>query len=206
MAKSSAKRRSISAPAHRAAVPAEASSRRSTPPPAGTPARPAPTGRRLRGAAPWAARHAAKRAAEAEARNKEPPKPGSARATLRDPEEAERLKARVSELHQALSRIRALKKQLPERFYEAGIALKSIRDQRLFDAKGYASFEAFVEREIDLGSKTVALRLARIPEVFQREAAAECGLPALMAALETLDQAVQQVQRTAARPSPTRGR
>ncbi len=39
----------------------------------------------LRGAAPWAARHAAKRAAEAAERMREPPRPGSARATLRTP-------------------------------------------------------------------------------------------------------------------------
>ncbi|MDP9037127.1 MAG: hypothetical protein M3O50_20200, partial [Myxococcota bacterium] len=46
----------------------------------------------LRGAAPWAARHAAKHAAEARARAAEPPLPGSARATIRTPENAEDIK------------------------------------------------------------------------------------------------------------------
>jgi len=209
MAKSSAKRRSIAPPARRAATPAENSPRRSAPPPPRASARPpapAPARRRFRGAAPWAARHAAKHAAEAEARNREPPKPGSARATLRTPEEAERIKARIGELHEALGQIRALKKHLPDRFYEAGAVLKRIRDQRLFDAKGYASFDAFVEREIELGSKTLTLRLARIPEVFQEEAARECGLEALLAALEAIEQTAQRSQRTSPRPAPTRGR
>ena len=63
----------------------------------------------LRGAAPWAARHAKKHAAEAAARNAEPPRPGSARATLRQPEEAERIKARIGELHNLTVKIRGLK-------------------------------------------------------------------------------------------------
>ncbi|HEX3346175.1 MAG TPA: hypothetical protein VHS09_16440, partial [Polyangiaceae bacterium] len=49
----------------------------------------------LRGAAPWAARHAAKHAAEARARAAEPPLPGSARATIRTPENAEDIKQKV---------------------------------------------------------------------------------------------------------------
>ncbi|MGC4089316.1 MAG: hypothetical protein QM756_15800 [Polyangiaceae bacterium] len=232
MAKSSAKRRSIAPPARRS-VPPPAPERRShppaarrsvppppartstrPPPPARTstrppaPAAPAPSGRRrARGAAPWAARHAAKHAAEAAARNLEPPRPGSARATLRTPEQAEAIKARVMELHDKLTRIRAMKKQLPDRFFEIGALLRHIRDGKLFDAKGYASFESFVEREIDLGSRILALRLARIPEVFQEEAARASGLDALLAALEALEQAPQKAQRPAARPpAPSRGR
>src|SRR6185436_20007094 len=59
----------------------------------------------LRGAAPWAARHAAKHAAEARARAAEPPPPGSARATLRVPTGAEELKVKIGELHNALLQI-----------------------------------------------------------------------------------------------------
>src|SRR4051794_28703822 len=53
----------------------------------GAPGVPSPPKRKLglRGAAPWAARHAAKHAAEARARAAEPPPPGSARATIRVP-------------------------------------------------------------------------------------------------------------------------
>lgn len=233
MAKSPAKRRSIAPPPSRRSVPPVAAERRSQPPPArqstpppparasqrppapSTPTRasqrpPAPPvasgpRKRARGAAPWAARHAAKHAAEVAARNLEPPRPGSARATLRTPDQAESIKARVGELHDALNRLRAMKRQLPERFFEAANLLRSIRDARLFDAKGYASFEAFVEREVDLGGKLLVLRLTRIPEVFLEEASRALGLEALLAAMEALEQAAQRAQRAPVRP-PGRSR
>jgi hypothetical protein len=109
------------------------------------------------------------------------------------------------ELHDALSRLRGMKKQLADRFYEAGNLLRQIRDARLFDAKGYASFESFVEREVDLGSRTLALRLTRIPEVFLEPAARVHGLDALLAALEAMEQSAQRTQKSAIKP-PTAGR
>jgi hypothetical protein len=166
-------------------------------PPGPTPTMPVPpppaSPRRLgtRGAAPWAARHAERRAAEAAARLREPPRPGSARATLRTPVEADRIKARIGELHAALGRVRALRKNLAEGFFELGRVLKHISDDRLFDEKGYATFEAFVEREVDL-SKGVALRLARVPDVFQERAAREHGLDAVLAALDVLEEAAKK--------------
>src|SRR5262245_43390943 len=60
----------------------------------------------LRGAAPWAARHAAKHAAESRARAAEPPPPGSARATIRTPSGVEEIKAQVLELHNHLEHIK----------------------------------------------------------------------------------------------------
>lgn len=138
-----------------------------------------------RGAAPWAARHAAKHAAEARARNAEPPRPGSARATLRTPDEAERIKARVGELHTALGKIRALRKNLAANFYQIGQILREIHSEKLYDAKGYASFEAFAEREVDLG-KALTLKLARIPVLFQAPAI-ELGLEPLLAALTAIE-------------------
>ncbi len=142
----------------------------------------------LRGAAPWAARHAAKHAAEARARNAEPPRPGSARATLRTPEQADAIKASVGELHNIMSRIRAMKKTVHDTFFEMGELLGSIKDRELYIAKGYSTFESFVEREVDLG-KTVTLRLERIPRVFQKDAAREYGLEALLSALGALEDA-----------------
>jgi hypothetical protein len=145
-------------------------------------------GRRLglRGAAPWAARHAAKHAAEARARNAEPPRPGSARATLRIPEEADRIKASIGELHNLMSRFRSLRKTIHDSFYEMGELLGTVKDRELFIAKGYSSFETFVERECDLG-RTASLRLERIPRVFRLDAAREYGLDAVMLALGTLE-------------------
>ena len=68
----------------------------------------------LRGAAPWAARHAAKHAAEARARAAEPPLPGSARATIRTPVDAEDIKQRVRDLHAALAQIKTLPEEPPQ--------------------------------------------------------------------------------------------
>lgn len=135
----------------------------------------------------------------------EPPRPGSARATLRTPDHAESIKARIGELHEALNRLRPMKRQLPERFFEAATLLRSIRDARLFDAKGYASFESFVEREVDLGGRQLVLRLTRIPEVFLEDAARSLGLDALLSAMEALEHATQRAQRVPMKP-PGRGR
>ncbi len=142
----------------------------------------------LRGAAPWAARHAAKHAAEAEARNAEPPRPGSARATLRAPAGAEELKTRVLQLHHALAHVRNLRKNLPDTFFEIAIELQRIREQQLYEAKGYTTFESFADRELDLG-KAVARQLARVPDVFQEQAARHYGMEAVLAALGALDDA-----------------
>src|SRR5580698_1998920 len=72
----------------------------------------------LRGAAPWAARHAAKHAAEARARAAEPPLPGSARATIRTPVDAEDIKVRIQQLHAALAQIKAYRKNLHKTFFD----------------------------------------------------------------------------------------
>jgi hypothetical protein len=142
----------------------------------------------LRGAAPWAARHAAKHAAEARARAAEPPLPGSARATIRTPENAEDIKQKVRDLHAALAQIKALRKSLPKTFYDIGLVLKDIQTRRLYEAKRFPSFEAFVEREIDLG-KTTALRLVRVSALFIKESALEVGMDKLFAAIATIDSA-----------------
>jgi hypothetical protein len=140
----------------------------------------------LRGAAPWAARHAAKHAAEARARAAEPPLPGSARATIRIPTGAEDIKQRIGDLHNSLVKIKALRKNLNKGFYEIGNILKDIQGRRLYEAKGYGTFEAFLEREIDLG-KTMGLRLVRVCTTFIKEAAHEYGLDRIINALTSLE-------------------
>jgi hypothetical protein len=140
----------------------------------------------LRGAAPWAARHAAKHAAEARARAAEPPLPGSARATIRTPENAEDIKQKVRDLHAALAQIKAFRKSLPKTFFDIGVVLKDIQARRLYEAKRFPSFEAFVEREIDLG-KTTALRLVRVAGLFVKEGALEVGMDRLFAAIQAID-------------------
>ncbi len=110
----------------------------------------------LRGAAPWAARHAAKHAAEARARAAEPAPPGSARATIRVPDDAEKIKAKISELHNQTQKIRTLRKRLEKGFFEIGQVLWEIQTQELYLAKGFGSFEAFLEREIRPGQADLA--------------------------------------------------
>ena len=140
----------------------------------------------LRGAAPWAARHAAKHAAEARARAAEPAPPGSARATIRTPSGAEEIKAKIAELHNQTQKVRTLRKRLDKGFFEIGQVLAEIQQQELYQAKGYGSFEAFLEREIDLG-KLTCLKLMKIPQIFSRDAAYDYGMDRLFAAISALE-------------------
>jgi hypothetical protein len=156
----------------------------------------------LRGAAPWAARHAAKHAAEARARAAEPPLPGSARATIRTPENAEDIKQKVRDLHAALAQIKSLRKSLPKTFYDIGLVLKDIQTRRLYEAKRFPSFEAFVEREIDLG-KTTALRLVRVAGLFVKEGALEVGMDRLFAAITAIDSSGEPEMPARIPPPPT---
>jgi hypothetical protein len=141
----------------------------------------------MRGAAPWAARHAAKHAEEAAARNLSPPKPGSARGTLRSPDDADGIKQRISELLNVLVRIRSLRKNLDDGFFQMGVELKHIQDEKLYEAKGFSSFESFAERELDLG-KATAVKLARVPGIFQEAAARQHGIQGVLAAIDALDE------------------
>ena len=141
----------------------------------------------LRGAAPWAARHAAKHAAEARARAAEPPLPGSARATIRTPVMAEDIKARIGDLHNMLQQIKALRKNLGKGFFDIGGVLRDIQLKRLYEAKGFGTFEVFLEREVAELGKTTALRLVRIAALFQKEAALELGMDRIFMALSSIE-------------------
>lgn len=144
----------------------------------------------LRGAAPWALRHAERQAAEAARRNREPPKPGSARATLRTPQEADRIKASIGELHGLLQKLRALQKNLNDGFFELGEILSDIEERKLHEAKGYSNIETFAERELGVG-RGLAQKLVRIPTLFQRAAAKSLKLDALVRAIDAIDGAPQ---------------
>jgi hypothetical protein len=155
----------------------------------------------LRGAAPWAARHAAKHAAEARARAAEPPPPGSARATIRVPTGAEELKVKIGELHNALVQIRGYRKHLNKGFFDIGGVLRDIQQRKLYEAKGYGSFEAFLEREIDLG-KTTSLKLIKVSQVFVKSAALEYGMDRLFASLQALDASNSDAPTSKSGPAP----
>jgi len=213
-------RKSVAPPARKSVAP---SARKSVAPPARKTLLPPPntTGKRgrpskqdatldsagkrklgMRGSAPWAARHAAKHAEEAAARNLSPPKPGSARGTLRTPDDADSIKQRIGELYNVLSRIRALRKNLDDGFYQLGIELKHIHDDKLYEAKGFSSFEVWAERELDLG-KATTLKLSRVPGIFLEAAARQFGMQATLAAVDALDEhasTAAQRKATPARP------
>ncbi len=190
-------RKSVAPPAGRKSVAPPAGARKSVGPSAGSarksvipPAPKAPRKFGLRGAAPWALRHAERQAAEAARRNREPPKPGSARATLRTPQEADRIKASISELHELLQKLRTLQRTLNDSFFELGEILVDIEHRKLHGAKGYSSIETFAERELGVG-KGLAQKLVRIPTLFQPEAAKQLKLDALVRAIDAIDQAPQ---------------
>jgi hypothetical protein len=141
----------------------------------------------IKGAAPWAARHAAKHAAEARARAAEPAPPGSARATIRTPTNADEIKEKLNELLKASAQLKLLRKNLAKNFYDIGQLLREVQIRKLYEARNYPSFDAFVERETDLG-KELGLKIARIAVLFTKEAAAELGLERLATAVGSIDQ------------------
>jgi hypothetical protein len=96
------------------------------------------------------------------------------------------LKARFTSLSAATAQVKALKRSLQKNFFDIGVQLDRIREERLYEVKGYGSFESFVERELDL-DKATCMRLSRIPRVMLREAALEAGLERSCAAVAALD-------------------
>lgn len=96
------------------------------------------------------------------------------------------LKERLAKLSAATSKIVGLKRAINKNFFDIGLVLNQIRDGKLYEVKGYGSFEAFIEREIDI-NRTICLRSARIAEVMTREVAVSAGLERAAAAVAVLD-------------------
>ncbi len=96
------------------------------------------------------------------------------------------LKAQFAKLSAAVAQINALKRSLNKSFYDIGVLLNQVRDERMYEVKGYGSMESFVEREIDL-NKAVCLKTARIAEVILRDQALAAGLDRAAAAVAALD-------------------
>lgn len=112
--------------------------------------------------------------------------PRAPKTTIRTPEGAEELKQKLGALASAVNQIRSLKRTLNKSFYDIGQILREIRDERLYEVKGYGSFEAFVDREIDLG-KQMSLKIVQIVQTFLKEAALTAGLERVSAAREALE-------------------
>jgi len=103
------------------------------------------------------------------------------------------LKAQLGRLSGATSQIAGLKRNLAKTFFDVGVILNQLKEQRLYEVKGYGSFEAFLERELDL-NKVTCLRMARIAEVLKREDAVAAGLERSSAAVAALDGESEQAQ------------
>ncbi len=121
-----------------------------------------------------------------------PPKPqtpGSLHAPARAPEGAEKLKANLTRAINALQRLKTLKRNIQRQFWDAAVILHELSAPELYQAKGYGSWESFVEREVEkeLGiGRVQAIDLVKIVKIFQREAAEEIGLDRLRKALKEI--------------------
>jgi hypothetical protein len=103
------------------------------------------------------------------------------------------LKAQLGRLSGATSQIASLKRNLGKSFFDVGLILSQLKEQRLYEVKGYGSFEAFLERELDL-NKVSCLRMARIAEVLRREDAVAAGFERASAAVAALDGEAEPTQ------------
>jgi hypothetical protein len=111
---------------------------------------------------------------------------GSLHTEAREPAQAQALKQRLTALMNAQQRLGELKRSAHKHFYEVGEVLRKIRDERLFEVKGYSSLDAFVEREVQLGAQ-FCRDAVRVHELFQQDAAQAYGLARLSAALRALE-------------------
>lgn len=111
---------------------------------------------------------------------------GSSDAGTRSGVSKTELKAQFAKLSTATGQIGGLKRSLNKSFFDVGVLLNQIRNERLYEVKGYGSFESFVEREIGL-NKAVCLKIARVAEAIHRDEAIAAGLERASAAVAALD-------------------
>ncbi len=124
---------------------------------------------------------------------------GSLHTEARQPQAAESIKARLTALIATQQKLGELKRSANKNFYEIGRLLHKVREERLFEVKGYGSFESFIEREVSIGQQ-FCLTAVRIFEVFQPAVVQQLGLTRLSAAVRALDD-----EAVVAAPEPVRG-
>ncbi len=111
---------------------------------------------------------------------------GSLHTEARQPQQAESIKARLTTLIATQQKLGELKRSANKHFYEIGQLLHRVREERLFEVKGYGSFESFVEREVNLGQQ-FCITAVRICETFLPDAVTALGMARLTAALRAID-------------------
>jgi hypothetical protein len=112
---------------------------------------------------------------------------GSLHTEAREPAGADRIKQQLTALVNVQQKLAELKRSANRNFYEIGALLHRVRSERLYEVKGYSSFEAFVERETPLGQQFCA-QVVRIHQTFLPEAAHTLGFSRLCAALAVLEE------------------
>jgi hypothetical protein len=173
-----AAKRPSAAPPARASVapPAQAAKKKSVPPPAAS-STAANDNDKPKAKAPVAASGGG-------ARGRLPT--GSLHTEAREPAHAQDIKARLTALINAQQKLAELKRSANKNFYEIGEILHRVRDQRLFEVKGYSSFENYIEREVNLGQQ-FCVTAVRIFELFLPQAATALGFARLSAAVRAID-------------------
>ena len=111
---------------------------------------------------------------------------GSLHTEARVPAQAETIKQRLTALVNTQQKLSELKRSSQKNFYQIGELLHRVREQRLYEVKGYGSFEAFIDRELNLGQQ-FCLQCVRIYETFLPEAVTAYGFSRLVGALEALE-------------------
>jgi hypothetical protein len=111
---------------------------------------------------------------------------GSLHTEARTPAQAESIKQRLTMLVNTQQKLAEMKRSHQKHFYEIGELLHRVRDQRLFEVKGYSTFESFIEREVNL-SQQFCLHAVRIFETFLPAAVQQYGYARLAAAVDALD-------------------
>jgi hypothetical protein len=111
---------------------------------------------------------------------------GSLHTEAREPAQAESLKQRLTALMNAQQKLGELKRSANKNFYEIGEVLHRVREQRLYEVKGYGSFDSYLDREVNLGQQFCA-QAVRIFETFLPAAAQQLGFARLSAAIRAID-------------------
>lgn len=114
---------------------------------------------------------------------------GSLHTEARTPAAAEAIKQRLTTLVNTQQKLADMRRSHVKHFYEIGELLHRVREERLFEVKGYSTFEAFIEREVNLGQQ-FCQHAVRIFETFLPATVSNYGFTRLAAAIDALDQNV----------------
>jgi|GEM_PF-5977458 len=121
---------------------------------------------------------------------------GSLHTEARVPAEAAAIKQRLTALVNVQQKLAELKRSSNKHFYEIGALLHRVREERLFEVKGYSNLESFIEREVNLG-QSFCRDAVRIYETFLPNAASSLGFTRLSAAIRAIDDEPTGVTDTA---------